>query len=379
MIYLRFCLAITLLVFLCYFGGYHGQIARQIPAPATFFDPFAGVWQQAEAKTSSGTHHLSHALYRGQVIFDKRHVPHIFTTKRTDAAFLQGYCHARHRLWQMDISTRATAGRLAEVFGSPMAQRDRLQRRRGLVEAARKALATWYEAPPTAALLDAYTDGVNAYLSSLSPADYPLEFKLLGYTPEEWTPLKSALFFKSMAQTLCARNHDLESSTTLALLGDSLFQAIYPEYNPQQSPVIPAHTPWPFTPLELSGAADEQLSWLSPFPPLDQSPAGIGSNNWALSSYKTATGFPLLANDPHLRLTLPSIWYEVQIHTSASNSYGVSLPGLPGILIGFNEKSAWGITNVGQDVLDWYRIAWTDSTHNHYWLDGEATPVNWVI
>ena len=101
-----------------------------------------------------------------------------------------------------------------------------------------------------------------------------------------------------------------------------------------------------------------------------------GSNNWAISGNKTASGFPLLANDPHLGLTLPNIWYEMEIHTPEMSVHGVSIPGLPYIVIAFNENIAWGTTNSGQDVLDWYRIKWQDSSRQTYVLDGQTQKSN---
>lgn len=375
---IRFFISLGVLGLLCWLGHTHGTITPQVPAIGAFFSPFDGFWQQATSQRhSSSTQLYSYENVKGEVVFDERSVPHIFAEDDYSAAFLQGYLHAKDRLWQMDISVRATEGRLAEVLGANVAERDVLQRKKGIRVAAQRGLAVYQQHEPTKQLLSGYAAGVNAYITSLSSAEYPLEYKLLGYKPEPWTPLKSILFSKSMAESLCARHRDLESTTTRALLGDSLFQSLYPEHNPKQSPIIPAGTTWSFDPVPVATtppSIEESLSFL----PFEQAPEGIGSNNWAVAGSKTASGSPLLANDPHLNLTLPSIWYEIQIKTPERNYYGVSLPGLPGILIGFNEHSAWGITNGGHDVLDWYRISWTDSERTHYWLDGEAIEPEWI-
>jgi penicillin amidase len=222
----------------------------------------------------------------------------------------------------------------------------------------------------------------------LHPRDYRLEFKLLNYKPERWTPLHSALIAKSMSTTLGSKNEDLEATNTLAWLGEEAFDRLFPERFPAQRPVIPPGTVWDFEPVQPEQPeADEpepalEMMGVLPYPEREALPSGIGSNNWVLSGSRTASGYPILANDPHLQLTLPSIWYEIQLHLPEFNAYGVSLPGIPGMLIGFNEDVAWGVTNVGQDVLDWYRIDWADRPQRTYRVDGDllqAEPVVEVI
>lgn len=368
---LKFLIGVVVLFVLIYLGDTYGLVGSRIPGMAALLNPFTGVWQQAEALKVAEDEVIIPASVAGQVVIDQRGIPHVFAEDESSALFLQGYLHARDRLFQMEVSARATSGRLAEILGPDLLERDRTQRRKGMLVAAQRTAAAWLRNPETAAAINAYCAGVNAYISALSPEDYPVEFKLLGFAPELWTPLKSALFSKSMAETLCFRNRDLATTNARALLGDTLFQHLYPAYNPDQSPVISTE-PWlkqePVINQATSGTTIGALS----FPELAQAPEGIGSNNWALSGSKTASGAPLLSNDPHLSLTLPSIWYEIHLVYEGTNVYGVSLPSLPSILIGFNEATAWGITNVGQDVADWYKINWTDTTQTHYWLDGEA-------
>lgn len=365
-----------LLVFLIYVGNTHAFINPQVPAVAKVMDPFGGFWQQAEGEISAGTSHQVLSSIQGTAAIDQKGVPHIFASNIADAVYIQGYMHAKDRLFQMDVSTRAAGGSLAEVLGPNLIERDRIQRRKGMRIAAQRTLDAWLGNTETAKIVKAYSDGINAYISSLRPRDFPVEYKILGFKPEAWTIMKSALMAKSMAESLCFRNFDLATTNTRAILGDSLFAHLYPEHNPEESPIIPATKEWTFNPIEIE-ATDNSLSEQLSFPMLEQAPEGIGSNNWALSGAKTASGAPLLSNDPHLPLTLPSIWYEVQIHTPQMNVYGVSLPALPGVLIGFNESSAWGITNVGHDVLDWYKITWTDNTRQYYLLDGEAVEPDW--
>ncbi len=362
--------------------GRHQPFGQPLPPVGKFFSPFGGFWQNAAQRDDFDTERAAFAGMRApvRVVFDERLVPHVFAGHESDAMFVQGYITARYRLWQMDFATRAAAGRLAEVVGERALERDRGQRRKGMLQAARETLAAWEESPEESRLIDAYTAGVNAYIQSLTPADYPLEFKLLNYAPEAWTPLRCALMFKNMAETLCFGNSDLPASNSMQLWGKEMFDFLYPEYNPRQSPIIPAETPWNFDALSPSpsGPSPVMIGELLPYELLPQSAPGIGSNNWAVSGKKTGSGHPILSNDPHLTLSLPSIWYEIQIHTPGYQAYGVSIPGLPGIVIGFNKDLAWGVTNVGQDVLDWYRIIWLDEEKTKYLLDDQAQKVQLV-
>lgn len=374
--FLKFGASLILLLLFLYVGGTHGLGGPQVPAVAKLLNPFTGVWQQAEAINQDLQRVVVPGAAQGKVVVDERGIPHIFADKLVDAIFMQGYMHAKDRLFQMDISVRATEGRLAEVLGPNLVERDQLQRRKGMKIAARRAAKAWLDNPETKPVVEAYVAGVNTYLAELTPAAYPVEYKLLGFEPEPWSVYKSAVFSKSMAETLCFRNRDVATTNIRTTLGDSLFAHLYPQYNPKQSPVV-SQERWLAT--EEAPTATEGLSGLFPFPDLPQSPEGIGSNNWAVAGSKTASGSPLLSNDPHLSLTLPSIWYEMHLIAGEYNVYGVSLPALPSILIGFNENTAWGITNVGQDVLDWYRIEWADEAQTTYKLDGEAVPVEEVV
>ncbi len=376
---IKLLLALSFTAGLLYIGTIHHPFGVALPPVGDFFNPFRGFWQNAEKATPETSLQLSFDELESEVkvVMDERLVPHIFAASLTDAFFVQGYLAAQYRLWQMDITIRSTGGRLAEVLGDRLLERDRLQRRKGMRWAAENAVAAWKESKDWP-WIEAYAAGVNARIAELTPEDYPLEFKMLNYEPEPWSPFKTALLVKSMAETLCARNLDLESSNMRSILGAELFDFLYPETNPQQSPIIPKDTPWPFDPIAVEDSLNEtEISQnLPPFRLYPNPPEFIGSNNWAVSGSKTASGAPILCNDPHLQLTLPSIWYEVQVHTPEVNAYGVSLPGAPGIVIGFNEHIAWGMTNVGQDVLDWYALQWADDNKNAYLLDGQPQQVS---
>lgn len=353
----------------------HNPFGSPLPAMGRLLNPVTGFWANAEAQGLFPNQklQLSGLKSRVELVFDERRVPHIFAASAEDAFFAQGYITAYNRLWQMDMSTRKVSGRLAEVVGERALESDLLQRRKGIVKAAENLLKAWESAPDEIKGLNAYVAGVNAYINTLKPAQYPLEYKLMGFKPEPWTALHSVLFFKAMAEDLCARNEDLAATNTRTILGEERFRDLFPEYNPEQSPIIPSEVKWNFAPIQPQPRvemAESILSGLFPDKNIPQPFEGIGSNNWAVGPQKTLNGNPILCNDPHLGLTLPSIWFEIQLQCPDFNAYGVSLPGLPGIVIGFNENVAWGETNVGQDVLDWYAIKWADKDKQTYHFDG---------
>lgn len=365
-----------------------------LPPLATFFNPFSGFWKNAEPVGGFAPENLNLPGLKGkvEVVYDELLIPHIFAGSKEDAVRVQGYITAQHRLWQMDIAARKASGRLSEVLGERTLNIDRITRRRGMVFAAENNVLGWGKSPEGMRLLEAYAAGVNAYIAQLSPADYPIEFKLLNYAPEPWTVLKTALIVEAMAETLCSGENDLASTIALTQFGRDTFNYLYPEWNPQQRPIIPDTGQWKnwkvaLPPLpavgtkagaptsgSLSGVFEKNGDFFAQPGDVDDDYI-VGSNNWALAGPNTASGHPLLCNDPHLNLTLPSIWFQVQLHTPEQNCYGVSLQGVPGIAIGFNENIAWGLTNVGQDVSDWYRLQWTNPERTKYSLDGEIREV----
>ena len=346
------------------------------PAPplGPFLNPNTGFWANAVTGDSkSQTISLDSGELRDsvRVYFDEYQIPHIFAQNDHDLYFAQGYITARDRLWQMEFQTYAAAGRLSEFLGPRTVPYDRYQRRIGMGFAAEQALKGINKNENTREAVEAYAAGVNAWIKQLGPEDYPLEYKIMNFEPGKWTPLRSALLFKNMTYTLAGRNSDLRMSNTRAYLGDSFISEVMdldPSWN---DPTIPSGTPWNFEPLEAQKPnSNFQPSTAQDLQPFQPDPMN-GSNNWAVSGSKTKSGYPILANDPHLNMTLPSIWYTLQLHSPSVNAMGVSLPGAPSVIIGFNEDIAWGTTNVGADVWDWYEIEFRDSTLTEYRYDGE--------
>jgi len=349
-----------------------------LPAPlGRLLSPQHGIWQNAEDSASGYNADLRFSGLKGkvEVYFDERLVPHVFAEQENDAYFVQGYLHARFRLWQMELQTHAAAGRASEIIGSAALQHDREFRRLGMGYAAEQSLKAMEADPATKAMCDAYTNGVNAYIESLSPAQLPIEYKLIGYEPEPWSNLKTALFLKYMSYDLAGHDNDLLMTTARAYFSKEDFDLLYPGRQDSLDPIIPRGTQYdtPAVKLQVPALADslyfgqqDLLAMQSTQPDRDN-----GSNNWAVAGSRTQSGAPILCNDPHLGLNLPSLWYEMQISTPAFNAYGVSFPGAPAIIIGYNDSCAFGFTNGGRDVKDYYHIRFKDDSRREYWFNNE--------
>ena len=373
--YFNFIVSVTITAVLVFaLNTTHGVI----PAFGRFLNPFQGFWQNAENANGWKDNEANVAGLKEEVkvYFDERLVPHVFAKNDQDMYFMQGYITAKYRLWQMEIQTMNAAGRVSEVAGEKAIDVDRMQRRIGLGYGAENAQEYIAKDPASKQLIDAYCAGVNAYIKTLKPKDYPIEYKLLNYAPEVWTPLKVALLLKNMANMLSAVEYDIENTNFITKYGDQNFRELYPDFIDAEDPIIPKGTPWNVTSqsAKLSGQALAGAGKISNelFANVIQKPDEIqGSNNWAVSGSKTKSGKPILCNDPHLHLSLPSIWYEMQLVSPNMNVYGATLPGSPAVIIGFNDSISWGVTNGGRDVRDWYKIKFKDDSRDEYEYNGQ--------
>ncbi|GAB3331447.1 penicillin acylase family protein [Hymenobacter humi] len=353
-----------------------------VPPFGKLLSPYRGFWQNGEAQgdfPAEQTLGLAGLRQPVTVRYDDHRVPHVFAQNDQDLYFAQGYLTARDRLWQMEFQTHVAAGRLAEIVGPARLETDRFFRRMGLPFGAANSLKVMMANPTTRTVLESYSAGVNAYINQLTPATLPFEYKLLDYRPEPWQPLKCALLLKYMAWDLSGRTDDLRMSNILRKYGPAVTKDLFPDYPTREDPIVPVGTPLDFKPLaappvprsfEAAYAANQLHS---------EPDAELGSNNFAVSGAKSASGYPLLANDPHLQLNLPSIWYQIQLNAPGVNVYGVTIPGAPTVIIGFNENAAWGVTNVAADVLDFYQLKFKDRTRREYWHDGSWKPVRRVV
>ncbi len=347
---------------------------------------------QSQTADQSGVKTLSMTGLRDRVTIrrDERGIPYIEAKNDEDLYFAQGYVTASDRLWQMDLMRRTERGQLAEVLGvgpnNQVLEQDKQHRTLGLAQVVE---AEFTNAPvEMKAVLEAYARGVNAYMTSLDTKALPPEFQLLQYKPTPWKPTDSLLVGKLFAE-------GLSNTWRLDIMRDALANlpadkraGLMPEISPLDVLVVgkdskrkaslaqqPANTAQSVTReslLEL--ARSQQIN--------DESLARVGlyveglaaSNNWVVSGKHTVTGKPLLANDPHLPASAPSIWYLVHLSAPGVRVAGVSAPGGPSVIIGHNERIAWGMTNVGPDVQDLYEEKFDPENPKRY-----MTPVGWRV
>lgn len=353
--------------------------AGSIPALGKFLNPFTGFWTNSEIpkadEFSNQNLKIDGFLEEVTIKYDENGVPHIFAKNDHDLYFAQGFITAKDRLWQMEFQTHFAAGRISEIVGIKGLESDQYQRRMGAVYGAENTLEGMLEEPNSRTALEAYSAGVNTYIGQLSESALPFEYKLLGYKPEPWTPIKSALFLKNMSFVLASGSDELQMTNIAQKFGMPIAEELFPNYPHVESPIIPLGTPLDFKPLPLPKYDNTFIGSGSKQTPKPQN-KDLGSNNWAVSGQKSATGLPILANDPHLTLSLPSIWYQAQLSAPGVNVYGSTMPGVPTVIVGFNQNIAWGVTNVGADVIDWYQVKFKDHKKEEYWHNNHWKKVN---
>ncbi|MGX1902376.1 penicillin acylase family protein [Thermolongibacillus altinsuensis] len=302
---------------------------------------FVSVYINRSLPQTEGELAVSGLSEQVKVVRDEQGVPHITAKNEHDLYFVQGFVQAQDRLFQMDLSRRQASGRLSEVIGEATVDRDKFFRTLGLRRAAEASYGAYSEEAKK--VLQAFADGVNAYISlAKKEGRLPLEFKLLNYEPEKWTPIDSLTIGKYMAFDL-GGHWEGQAFRYWALknLSEEKAYDLFPSY-PKDSPTI------------LQAYQDVPLSIEKAFANAVIPPELNGSNNWVVSGEKTKNGKPLLADDPHLSLSTPSIWYQMHLQAPTVNVSGVIFAGIPGIILGHNEHVAWGVTNTGPDVQDLY-------------------------
>jgi penicillin amidase len=336
-----------------------------------------------------------------EVYRDASGIPQIYATTTHDLFYAQGVVHAQDRWWQMEFNRHTALGRISELTGSNdfALKADTLIRTMGWNRAAQADLEV--VTPESKKALDAYSEGVNAYIAGKSGPDLAIEYSLLGVRGinipiEKWEPLHSAAWTLAMAYNLSGNMDDeLELATLYNKLGKDMVDRYYaPPYpfdqrltilNAEDLPIQPnsaaivRNVPMIAPGTDLSHIQTTLVGGASPDLGLPFGRGiGIGSNNWVINGKHTQSGKPLLANDPHLGIQMPSIWYEAGLHcvqVSAACPYdviGFSFPGAPGIIIGHNQRIAWGMTNVGPDVQDLYIIKVDPKDDTKYEVDGKT-------
>ena len=343
-----------------------------------------GVWLRWRTRASlpvlKGAIPVPGLSARVEVLRDAHGVPHIRAQSVADALFAQGYVTAQDRLWQMDLSRRKAEGELSEIFGDRTLRMDIESRTLGFPQVAGRALAEI--SPDERRLLDSYARGVNAFIESHRDR-LPLEFVMMRYQPQPWREIDSVAVALNLSTTLSQSwQSDLMREHVGAKLGKEFLSDVFPDHSALDVPVadVPASTPQrPKTVSTSLGseACPDNLLAGAFFPTEVESPGGIGSNNWVVNGSHTKSGKPLLANDPHLGHSIPSIWYMIHLKAPELNVTGVSLPGLPLVIIGHNEHIAWGVTNTAPDVQDLYIESFNfrdpkKYLHNGQWVDADV-------
>ena len=271
----------------------------------------------------------------------------------------------------MEFQTFVAAGRLSEIIGEKTLNYDREQRRKGMIYGAENSFEIMKRDKESMSYLEAYKDGVNAYINELNPEDYPIEYKLLDYKPEAWNIEKTTHLLMYMTDMLSGGDNDLEYTNVLRKFGKERFDFLFPDFFDVIDPIIPKETDWSFIDTKITETPNSELPLDTIAETMTKPHPNNGSNNWVVSSKKSYSGNPILANDPHLGINLPSIWFVMQLSSPKLNSYGATLPGALGIIVGFNNNISWAVTNATRDVKDWYKIEFKDSTRQAYKYNNE--------
>jgi penicillin amidase len=329
-----------------------------------------------------------------EIIRDNWGIPHIYASNTHDLFFAQGYVQAQDRWWQMEFARHIGAGRIGELTGknNSVLNNDVFIRKFGWYEAAERDYPTYDD--ESKAILQAFTDGVNAYILNRDKSQLALEYNLLGVTGvnitvEPWTPIDSLAWAKVMADDLSGNwSDELTRSDLYDKLGQEMVDEWWTPWPYGEKPTIVHPEDLPITESSLTVSADTagitgiDATFARDFVADSLASAfgegdGIGSNNWVISGELTESGQPLLANDPHLGIQMPSIWYEVGLHCQPVsdacpyNVVGFALPATPTVIIGHNDRIAWGFTNVGPDTQDLYLIKVNPENELQYEFNGE--------
>ncbi len=388
------------LLALLVFCGLLAALSRPLgsaPALGPLLDPARGVWAIGRADRLAphrGVVRVPGLAAPVRVVYDDRNVPHIFASQVDDAIRVLGYVVARDRLVQLQVQTLAASGRLTEIAGARALPLDQEMRRLGLPRSAERIARSTPPEGIEGRFARAYAEGVNAWIASLTPARMPLELRLLGRDAERWEPVNTAHLMNRMMWTLASEAPERDRALAASMVGAAAAASLFPDHAPIQQPIEPNGSPGPrfiasriappgapdptarLLAASLRALAPATMQRLASMVPGEER-TSAASNNWAVAPSRSATGHALLAGDPHLELTLPSIWYEVHLVVpGALDVYGVTIPGAPGVLMGMNRDLAWSSTNTGADVMDFYVERVDDVAHpTRYLVDGTWKPV----
>lgn len=357
--------------------------------------PGSGLWNVPGEVPEQETVYFPGLDNAVRVYRDEWGIPHIYASTEQDLSFALGYVHAQDRLFQMDLARRNVRGKLSEVVGDLALEEDKYNLAMGMEYWAEKTLEeliimqeagqnNYYD------LINSYSDGVNYYIKT-HQGEYPIEYAILGFKPTKWTPLDTLCLDKYMAKMLTWEYDDLYRLKTVEALGIANYSEFMADATYGQIPICPNYGSFNDSseliydggPLQISSNILHTIStFLTNIEEIPSEKAllelqeknTIGSNNWVVDGVKSSTGKPILCNDMHLAWNMPGIWYEAHLvaEDTGLNVYGFTLAGANVVIVGHNEYVAWGFTNTGYDVMDWYYYEETDD--NHYIYNGVETP-----
>jgi penicillin amidase len=362
------------------------------PPVGSLLDPHQGLWFTARNSVYRDESLTIAALKEPVTVKrDDRGVPHIFAGNDRDAIIASGYVVAQDRLFQLDFIPRAASGSLAQIFGSDLITTDRYLRSTGMDWAAKRNLdSVEIENTVERDLAHWFAAGVNAYIDALKPHELPLEFRLIGYEPDTYEPIDVVRVLQFMSYDLSFRTDDLAYGRLRELLSKEDYDLLFPRESFLYVPIVPEPAgaqgsssletrqdqpqDWSLADSALN-VSEDALGSDDRFPGFKP---GKGSNNWAVTGDRSATGRAILAGDMHLELTLPAIWYEIRLSTPSMNTRGVTIPGAPLPVEAFNERHGWAFTNTGADQIDHYRLV-VDSSATAYRFNEKWLPFELVI
>ncbi len=366
--------------------------------------PTGGVFDVGYPESALQTINLPGLDANVEVRFDEWGIPHIYADAVTDAYMALGYLHAKERLFQMVMQNYLAAGRICEIVGSYAVSSDRYYRAIGLARGAEETYQ-WYlanrdtndDVAYVLDIIDAEVAGVNAFIDSMTSSTTPIEFKILGFTPQYWRPVDVFIWTKMMSWSLVAGADDLYREYARATIANNtMYDDLFPDLMPYNVPIMPEQhnlslTEYPnsaggfpadpappptasrASPSEDLIPTDKLKTLLSIIDdvilPIELREA-MGSNSWAVSSSLSETGSPILANDPHLPLQAPSLWYEAHLVAPGTDVMGVSFPGIPGFVLGHGDHIAWGMTAAAYDVMDFFVEQVNPDNESQYWYNG---------
>jgi len=302
------------------------------------------------------------------VTYDDHHVPHVEADTEAAAYYAVGYVHAADRLFQMDLIRRLMDGRLAEAVGEPAVSSDEFHAEMAFRDGA-AASAEALAGSEVAELVEAYTAGVNEYIDA---GPDPFEFDLLGYDAEPWSVTDTLLVGQQISWGLTGSFHTLQRAVLRDAFDAETYRRLYEEPFDHGAPIVREDTGGEIMGV---GSAEDTLrgvdAGLVDALAEHEPPPRLGSNHWAVSGEHTASGSPILAYDPHLTLMAPPVWYEQRVVVGDVDVRGATFPGIPFVIVGENEHGAWGFTNTGADVIDFYTY---ETDGDEYLYEGEWRP-----